>query len=110
MKKLELKLKKIQNRISEEYWNAIALLKEYIRKNGEIDWSDGCDSRIESVFYGDGEGYFKEEIVRVRIGYNGWLYIQTGEYEYNEYDHMFCTDTILDILCSVIGNSTIQQR
>lgn len=107
MEELELKLKEISNRISEEYRRAIELLKEYIRQYGEIDWSEDYDSRIESVFYGDSEGYFKEEVIRVWIGYNNRLYIQAGEYEYNEYDHMFCTDTILDILCAVIGNSSI---
>lgn len=110
MKKLELRLKEIQKRISEEYWKAIELLKDYIRRYGEIDWSEDYDSRIESVFCSGDEVYFKEEIVRVWVGDDGWLYIQTGEYEYNEHAHMFCTDTILDILCAVVGNSTLCPR
>jgi len=43
MKELELKLKEISNRISEEYRKAVELLKEYIRQHGEIDWSEDYD-------------------------------------------------------------------
>lgn len=101
MKDLQTRLNKITDHLSQEKENAIQLLKDYIRQHGEIDWSEE-ECPLETTFYVD--GYCTEKVERVTLD-DDELCIATEDYCYCE--SCFTNDTILDILCSVIGNNEI---
>ena len=84
---------------------ALDLLKVYIHEHGEIDWTDDEDFQIETTFYCD--GYFTAKIIRVSVDEERGLVVYTDQYDYDEYSDAFTSDTLFDILCSVIGNSSI---
>lgn len=86
---------------------ALDLLKQYIRENGEIDWGEDEDSQIETTFYCD--GYFTAKVFRVYVDEERGLVIVTNQFDYDEYSDAFTNDTLPDILCSVIGNSDISK-
>lgn len=107
MKDLEVRLKKISDHVWQEKEAAIELLKDYIRQHGDIDWTDESPT-IETTFYGD--GYYTAEIRRVFLDdEDDSLIIETSLGFVCEYDGGYTNDTILDILCAVIGNSTAAQ-
>lgn len=105
MKDLEIRLQKVCDHVRQEKEAAIELLKDYIRQHGEIDWSDeSCP--IETTFYGD--GYYTATIKRVLLDDdNETLIIDTDLGFVCEHDGDYTNDTILDILCSVIGNTSV---
>ena len=107
MKEMEARLNKITDHVRQEEQNAIRLLKDYIRKHGEIDWTDE-EFNIETTFYGN--GYYTAEIRKVSIDENvDELVIVTDAGVVGEFDGDFTNDTILDILCSVIGNAGVAE-
>lgn len=101
MKDLQIRLNKITDHISQEKQAAIELLKDYIRQHGEIDWSEE-EYPLETTFYVD--GYCTEKVERVTLD-DDELCIATEDYCYCE--SCFTNDTVLDILCTVIGNNEI---
>ena len=107
MKEMEARLNKITDHVRQEKRNAIKLLKDYIRKYGEIDWTEE-KYKMESTFYGN--GYYTAEIHRVSIDEEiDELVIVTDGGVVGEFDGYFTNDTILDILCSVIGNASVAE-
>ena len=107
MKELEAKLNALCHRNGKVKRAALKLLKDYIRKCGEIDWTDE-EFNIETTFYED--GYYTAEIIKVSIDEeNDELVIETDGGEVREFDGDFTNDTILDILCSVIGNKSVAE-
>lgn len=63
---------------------------------------------METTFYGD--GYYTAEIHRVTIDEkDDELIIETDGGEVREFDGDFTNDTLLDILCSVIGNADVAE-
>lgn len=106
MKELQERLGKVNDHVRREQEEAIKLLKDYIREYGEIDWTDN-PARIETTFYGN--GYFTAEVIRVLLDdEDGTLIIETSEGWSCEFDGEYTNDTILDILCCVIGNDKIK--
>ena len=103
MKDLQTRLNKITDHIRQEEESAIQLLKDYIRQYGEIDWSEE-ECPLETTFYVD--GYCTEKVKCVTLD-DDELCIATEDYCYCECNGEFTNDTILDILCSVIGNDLI---
>lgn len=104
MKDLQTRLNKITGHIRQEEESAIQLLKDYIRQYGEIDWSEE-ECPIVTTFYG--ETYYTAEVRRVTLESDGYLLIETDGECVCECSGAFTNDTILDILCSVIGNNEI---
>ena len=84
---------------------ALDLLKVYIHEHGEIDWTEDEDSQIETTFYCD--GYFTAKVIRVSVDEERGLVVYTDQYDYDEFSDAFTNDTLFDILCAVIGNSSI---
>ncbi len=106
MKTFESTLYYITDHVAAQKKNALNLLKDYIRRYGEIDWREQEeDTQIETTFYCD--GYFVAPVMSVYIDDIHGLTIVTDEFEYDEHSDAFTNDTILDVLCSVIGNNEI---
>ena len=107
MKEMVEKLNVLCDRNRKVNSAALKLLKDYIRKCGEIDWTDE-EFNIETTFYED--GYYTAEIIKVSIDEeNDELVIVTDGGVVGEFDGYFTNDTILDILCSVIGNASVAE-
>ena len=97
-------LSDITSKVMEQKNRSLELLKNYIRIYGEMDWTDD-PCKIETTFYGD--GYYTAEIRRVMLDDNdGSLIIDTDLGYVCEHDGDYTTDTILDILCSVVGRNS----
>lgn len=105
MKDLEERLDNLCDRYAGLRTEAVELLKERIRNFGPVHDDDGI---VKTTFYGD--GYFTAEVTGVFIDKNGTMWVETEEYNYDEHDDVFTHDTWLDILCAVIGNSTLCPR
>lgn len=107
MKKLEARLNALCSRNGKVKRTALALLKDYIRQYGEIDLNNEDEwSWFGTTLYA--HGYFTADIVRVYIDEEGLLVMVTEKKEtFNENDDPFTNDTLLDILCAVIGNASI---
>ena len=107
MKEMEARLNALCFRNGKVKRAALKLLKDYIRKYGEIDWTEE-ECKIETTFYGD--GYYTAEIHRVSIDEkDDELIIGTNIGNVCEFDGDFTNDTLLDILCSVIGNASVAE-
>ena len=105
MKKLEARLDEITERMADEKGNQKQLLRDYIQKYGEIDWTEE-PFKMETTFYGN--GYYTAEVERVWIDEEeDELVIDTDLGEVREFDGDYTNDTILDILCAVIGNASV---
>lgn len=104
MKDLQTRLNKITGHIRQEEESAVQLLKDYIRQYGEIDWGEE-ECPIVTTFYG--ETYYTAEVRRVTLESDDDLLIETDGECVCECSDAFTNDTILDILCSVIGNNLI---
>lgn len=105
MEKLKARLDEITERMANEKGKQKQLLRDYIQKYGEIDWTEE-PFKVETTFYG--EGYYTAEIERVWIDEKeDELVIDTNIGEVRELDGDYTNDTILDILCAVIGNASI---
>lgn len=105
MKDLEIRLRKVCDHVRQEEDAAIELLKDYIRQHGEIDWTDE-PFPIETTFYGD--GYYTATIKRVLLDdEDDTLIIDTNLGFVCECDGDYTNDTVLDILCCVIGNERV---
>ena len=104
---MEARLNALCARNGEVKRDALKLLKDYIRKHGEIDWTEDA-VKMGTTFYGD--GYYTAEIRKVSIDENvDELVIETDGGEVREFDDGITNDTILDILCSVIGNASVAE-
>ena len=107
MKEMVEKLNVLCDRNRKVNRAALKLLKDYIRKYGEIDWTEDA-VKMESTFYGN--GYYTAEIRKVSIDEkDDELVIETDGGVVGEFDGDFTNDTILDILCSVIGNASVAE-
>ena len=105
MKKLEARLDEITERMADEKGKQKQLLRDYIQKYGEIDWTEE-PFKMETTFYGN--GYYTAEVERVWIDEKAdELVIDTDLGEVREFDGDYTNDTILDILCAVIGNASV---
>lgn len=107
MKNFESRLSCITDHIRLQKQESIGLLKDYIRKYGPIEWNEEYES-VETTFYGD--GYYTADVTGAYIDENDALILQTSHGEVDEHDGDFTNDTILDILCSVIGNHSVVER
>ena len=107
MEKLEARLDEITECMADEKGKQKQLLRDYIQKYGEIDWTEE-PFKVETTFYG--EGYYTAEVERVWIDKKeDELVIDTNLGEVREFDGDYTNDTILDILCTVIGNASISK-
>ena len=105
MKHFDCRLSYLTDRQRKVKQESLELLKDYIKEHGEIDWTEDEDSQIETTFYCD--GYFTAKVLRVCVDEERGLVVDTDQYEYDEYSDAFTNDTLPDILCAVIGNSSI---
>ena len=64
MEKLKARLDEITERMADEKGKQKQLMRDYIQKYGEIDWTEE-PFKVETTFYG--EGYYTAEVERVWI-------------------------------------------
>ena len=108
MKEMEAKLNALCDRNRGVKRAALKQLEDYIRKRGEIDWTEN-ECKVETTFYGN--GYYTAEVIKVSIDENvDKLVILTSAGYVIDFDGGITNDTILDILCSVIGNASVAER